>query len=341
MTRASKRDRGRKAPPTPKRTPQDLSQPVERLTWTAGEEDDGLRLDRFLSDRLPWRSRSSIVELLGEEQVLRNGSVVRKKSARVQGGDVVEVLVPPPAEPHRHAQLAEQLAQAVLHDDDDLLAVTKPPGLVVHPVGRIRQDTLIQGLHWLFRHGARREDRDRDGGVVIPRICHRLDKGTSGVLVVAKNRAARSAIQHIFEGRQVEKEYLAVVAGVVEPDSGEVDLPLGPDEEAEIDLLMTVREDGAPSRTTFRVEERFAAASLVRFRIHTGRQHQIRVHARALGHPVWHDLLYGSGPQPGIARQALHAERLAFPHPVSGEPLELRAPLPADLVGLLEELRAG
>ncbi len=348
--RGSQRGRGRRTGVRlPKRVPRDLSAPLEWLRFPVEDPaEEGARLDRYLLARLPWRSRTSIVALLGEEKVRLNGEVVTKKATRLRPGDLVEVEVPPPEEEVRHEALARELEGAILFEDDHLLAVAKPAGLVVHPVGRLRANTLIQGLHWLVRHG-----RPQRPGIEPPilRICHRLDRDTSGVVALAKTAPARSAMGILFEERdQAEKEYVAVVHGRVEQDAGEIDLPLGPDEEAEIELMMTVREDGVPARTSFRVEERFAAATRVRFTIHTGRQHQIRVHARALGHPILCDALYGRGElrwppagagegAPVIARQALHAARLAFPHPITGEALQLEAPLPADMEALLAALR--
>lgn len=333
----------RKKPRLPKRAPRDLSRPVERLVFPVDDpEERGARIDRFLIARLPWRSRASIVALLAEERVRVNGEVVTKKAARVQLGDRVEVEVPPPDEEVRHAEIADRLAAAVLFEDEHLLAVAKPAGLVAHPVGRIRANTLIQGLHWLLRH-------TRGGGdaAPIPRICHRLDRETSGVVVVAKDGRARAGMQAIFEERRAEKEYLALVAGDVSPGVGEIDRPLGPALDAPVDLMMAVREDGVPARTTYRVQERFGVATAVRFQLHTGRQHQIRVHALSIGHPVLCDALYGTpGPWPSsddplLTRQALHAARLAFLHPITGAPVVLEAETPPDLAAALERLRAG
>lgn len=345
--RSAKRGRGkRKGQALPRRTPRDLSLPVEALTWQISEEEDGARLDRFLCERLPWRSRTSVTELLAEGQVTRNEQVATKKATRLKLGDTVSVAVPPPQEEDHHEELGLELARAILHEDDDLLALDKPPGLVVHMVGRIRVNTLIQGLHWLYHHGPR---RPTDGSEPqVPRICHRLDRDTSGVLVLAKNQRARTQLQYAFEGRDdVEKEYLGVVSGRVVQESGTIDLSVGPDDESEIELAMTTRPDGVPARTDFTLLERFGAvATSLRFRIHTGRQHQIRVHARALGHPILLDRLYGDGRQrwpasgePVIARQALHAEHLRLLHPRTAERLALTAPLPADLSALLAGLR--
>jgi 23S rRNA pseudouridine1911/1915/1917 synthase len=220
----------------------------------------------------------------------------------------------------------------------------------MHPVGKVRVNTLIQALHWRFRHGDPRE------AAVVPKICHRLDKDTSGVLLVAKEDRARIKIQEIFERRDVEKEYASVVAGIYAEDAGLIDAPIGPNPSGKVRMEMMVRPDGDPSRTRFQVLERFSpsgglsGASLVRFDLETGRQHQIRVHSASLGHPVFLDVIYGPWEpgarwplegDPWIARQALHARRLAFDHPRTGARLQFVAPIPADMSRLLDELRDG
>lgn len=333
----------RRPPPRPKRVVRDLSVPLERLSWRVGHDEAGDRLDHFVCARLPWRSRNEVHGLIRSGLVTRNGEPLRRKAGHVVLGDQIVLHIPPPLEEAQHEALGRRLADLIIFEDDDLLALAKPAGLIVHPVGRVRVNTLIQGLHWLYRHGP------RQGAHHLPKICHRLDKDTSGVLVLAKAPAARARIQEVFETRAVEKRYEAVVAGLVGPDEGLIDLPIGPDEEAEIHLMMTTRPDGLPSRTRFAVLERLRGGSLeathMRFDIETGRQHQIRVHARAIGHHVLLDPLYGDGrarwpdEAPVIERQALHARRTVLPHPRTGEPLVLEAPLPGDMAALIEGLR--
>jgi 23S rRNA pseudouridine1911/1915/1917 synthase len=343
-----------KRKPSKKRkgAPKDLSRALEELTWDVEETDHKGRLDRFLAERLPWRSRTSIVELLSEGQVKCDGEVVCKKSFRLRAGTRVAVAVPPPEEPERHAELAEALEGAILFEDEHLLALAKPAGLVVHPVGRLRVNTLIQVLHWRFRFGRGKGEEVFGGsapgevGPVVPRVCHRLDRDTSGVIVFAKNAAARTAIQLMIEGDprglgEVRKDYLACVHGAPDPPAGRVDACLGPDPQGAKELQMTLVPGGLLASTTYSLEARSGPFSWVGFRIHTGRQHQIRVHAaQALGCPVLCDTLYGRGESawppdaPVIERQALHARRLRMPHPKTGAPLVIEADLPPDLAAL-------
>ena len=328
----------------PRAPSRDLSVPETEIVYSADEGDVGKRLDRFLDERLPWRSRTTMVRFIEDGRVRVSGELVRRKAKPLRRGDVVVLAVPPPRVEVRHEELARELE--ILHEDEDLLAIAKPAGLIVHPVGKNRFNTLIQALHWRYR----RDPAIRTAGrpPVIPKICHRLDKDTSGVLLVALNDRARARIQEIFEERTVEKEYLAVVSGTLEPEEGLIDRPIGPDPDGKLSTAMCVRPDGDRSRTRFRVLERLPGATAVRFDLETGRQHQIRVHAASLGHPVLLDPIYGPWelgarwPTEGdiiIARHALHARRIALPHPRTGDRLELVAPVPADLRGLIDGLR--
>jgi 23S rRNA pseudouridine1911/1915/1917 synthase len=322
----------------PRRPPRDLSLPPEECRYRVGEDDHRSRLDHFLQKHFPWRSRTVLHDFIANGRVLVAGVPRTRKSARVLEGEVVSVLVPPPPEAVRHEQLARALD--VIYEDDDLVAIAKPAGMIVHPVGKKRVNTLIQALHWRYRRGDA-------GAKVMPKICHRLDRETSGVVVVAKDEKARVRIQEIFEAREVEKEYAAFVRGVVLEEAGRIDRAIGPDPEGRIKTQMTCRPDGLPSATRFQVLERFEGVTFMRFDLETGRQHQIRVHARSIGHPVLLDPLYGDGEprsypevDPVIERHALHARRIKFPHPRTGDALELVAPLPADMAALLERLRS-
>ena len=307
----------------------------------AADDAAGLRLDVWLALRLPSLSRARLQALIDGGHVLVDGRPARA-SARVRKGQaaLVAVPLPVPAEPE-----PEDIDVAVVHEDAHLLVVNKPAGLVVHPGAGTPRGTLVNAL---LRHV---HDLSGVGGVLRPGIVHRLDKGTSGLLVVAKNDETHRALVRQFAGRTVEKEYLALVLGVPPRPGGEIDAPIGRDPVHR--QRMSVRAPrGREARTSWRIEERFDGAALLRVRIHTGRTHQIRVHLASVGHPVAGDALYGGTRTPSsrraaarealasLDRPALHAARLSFGHPASGERLSFEAPLPPELVLLVERLRA-
>jgi 23S rRNA pseudouridine1911/1915/1917 synthase len=323
----------------------DLSRPQEDVRLVVFEPEHGERLDRFLAARLAWKSRTQAQRLVEEGDVTVNGATARKPSQRVYRRDEVLIRVPRPEEPLRH----EEIPLEVVYEDPHVLALAKPAGVVCHPVGKKRYDTLVNALHARYRSADPALD-------IVPRLCHRLDKDTSGVLLVALAPGVRKRMQWIFESKTVVKEYLAVVEGLWERDYDEVDLPIGRARGSPIRIAQGVDlVEGLPSRTIVCVEERFAPAAedagftLVRCSPVTGRQHQIRVHAAARGRPVLGDTMYGSAAlgwggfpagAPVIRRHALHAHRIQLPHPITGEELDLRAPLPADMRALLAHLRA-
>jgi 23S rRNA pseudouridine1911/1915/1917 synthase len=239
----------------------------------------------------------------------------------------------------------EPIPLRVVHEDLSLLVVDKPAGLVVHPGAGTPSGTLVNALL------ARVADLSGIGGVLRPGIVHRLDRGTSGLIVVAKDDESHRALARQFAGRTVEKEYLALVLDSPSRTSGEISLPIGRDP-VHRKKMSTRAPRGREARTSWKLEERFDGAALLRVRIHTGRTHQVRVHLASIGHPVAGDPLYGGTRTPSsrraaarealasLRRPALHAARLAFAHPASGERLTFEAPLPADLAGVLAALRA-
>lgn len=295
----------------------------------------GGRLDRFLATVAPVGSRSRAKHLIEAGRVRVDGRC-RKAADIVRGGWRVEIDLPPPepldVEP-------EPVRLAVLYEDADVLAIDKPPGMVVHPAPGARRGTLVNALvHRLGRlAGVGAPDR--------PGIVHRLDRETSGVLLVARNVAALEGLARQFRARTIEKTYLAVVRGALEPVAGRIDRAIG--RHARDRKRMSVRSPRARSAvTSWRVVERLGGASLVRLAPETGRTHQLRVHLAALGHPIVGDAVYGSrrGGRvglPGVAfpRQALHAETIRFDHPTTGARTLVRAPIPADLRQLLAALR--
>jgi len=319
----------------------DLSQPIREISYVVEPQEAGRRLDTWLQDRITWRSRSDLQRRIMEERVLVDDQPVRK-GTRVRSGQRIRVLVE--QGPCTDSVPIDQIPIRVLFEDRWLIVLDKAPGTVVHPVGRHVMDTVVNALH--VRHHA----GEGVVGDVPPMIVHRLDRETSGVLVLAKDELARKRLGADFENRRVTKRYLAVVSGPVTPTCGTIDLPIGPDRDAEIKLKVACVRDGRPSRTGYEVAAGNDLLSLVRCYPRTGRQHQIRVHLAAIGHPVLCDKLYGTptpvtagmldphAPDPDrvlIDRQALHAERLDFVHPVTGEELVMEAALPADMRALL------
>ena len=307
---------------------------------TVEATDAGGRLDRWLAGKLPELSRARVQGLIEQGAVRVDGRPARA-SARVKAGQRVEVAVPDPAPA---APAPEEIPLRVVHEDARLIVIDKPAGLVVHPGAGTARGTLVNAL--LHRV----KDLSGIGGVLRPGIVHRLDRGTSGLLVAAKDDAAHQDLARQFASRTVEKEYLAVVLGRPRRASGTIDAPIGRDPVHR--KRMSVRAPrGRAARTTYSVEEPLEGAALLRVRIHTGRTHQIRVHLASVGHPIAGDATYGgrrlaATASPRLAealrelgRPALHAARLAFTHPATGERVAFQSPLPDDLARLVERLR--
>ena len=300
-----------------------------RLTVTAGEA--GRRLDHAIHERLPQYSRSRIQEWIRAGRVAVNSAAARASQA-VRAGDVVDVE---PAEPPPLRAAPEDIPLRVLYEDDDLVAIEKPAGMVVHAGAGVHSGTLVNAL--LHRFGA----LSNAGGPMRPGIVHRLDRFTSGVLLVAKQDAAHQALAAQFAGRQVEKTYVALVHGRVAKDTERIERPIARDPKRRI--RMTTRLDrGRAAWSEYRVLRRFAKFTLLEVRIGTGRTHQIRVHLSSLGHPVAGDTLYGAPAkvpgQPPLGRYFLHARRIRFRQPSSGKEIVIESALPAELETWLEGL---
>lgn len=304
------------------------------MTEYVTPEEAGRRLDQWLAARHPERSRSRWQDLIKQGQVLVQGQA-RKANHVLQAGDAVAWTLP---ESRPVTLEAEDIPLDVLYEDADLLVINKPSGLVVHPAPGHDSGTLVNAL---LHHCA---DLQGVGGEKRPGIVHRLDRDTSGALVVAKNETAMNALADQFRNRRVAKEYVALVRGRPARKSGRIATLIG--RSAHDRKKMSVRVTrGREAVSHYEVLEQFAAVALVRVRIETGRTHQIRVHLAHLGHPVLGDATYGrGGPGPlrlQPARQMLHAERLAFHHPRTGQEVRIEAPRPGDFTTLLEALRRG
>ncbi len=307
-------------------------------TFRADRGDDRERIDRVLQRHLADRpdvTRSRIQGWIGEGMVRVNGVPAVKPASRLMTGDVVEVELPPL--PERRATVAQEMPLSVLFEDEHLLAVDKPPGLVVHPTIGHREGTLINALLWYARGWG--EGRR-------PGLVNRLDRGTSGVLLVAKTPAFHGALARSLRRRDAGKEYLAVVYGATLFEQGRVERRILRDP-ADRKRMATSKTEGRDSITLYERMGEGSGLTLLRCRLLTGRTHQIRVHLQSQGWPIVGDPVYGEPRWKGIAesglaalcrdfpRQALHAFRLTFVHPATGAPLEITAPVPEDLGGLL------
>ncbi len=288
----------------------------------------GMRLDTYLAKTFRYRSRTRWAALIREGRILLNGAPARAGQV-LREGDRIEYQRQERPEP------GVSRAWRVIHEDDSILAISKPANLPVHPSGRYFHNTLLTLLL---------AERGESLDAATLRVVHRLDRETSGLILFGKGREAAAALATQFESRQVRKEYLALVHGVPTEDRFSVDAPIGPDLESPVRKAMTVTAAGKPSRTLFRVIRRGNESALLRARPLTGRLHQIRVHLRASGHPIIGDKVYGLDPHLFIRfaagnlsaedrqrlvwrRQALHAARLRFRHPADGRILDLRSPV--------------
>jgi 23S rRNA pseudouridine1911/1915/1917 synthase len=333
------------------------------LAVTAG--DAGRRLDRFLATHLEGVSRSRIQLLLEQGDVLVDGER-RKASLRLRGNESVTVT----GEPHPAPLKAtpEAIALDVVYEDDDLAVVNKPAGMMVHAGAGQSEDarsrgTLVNALLHRF------QSLSSTGGALRPGIVHRLDKATSGLIVVAKNDRAHAALAGMFSGRKIGKTYIALVHGAPARERGTISAAVGRDPVRRTRMTAKPTENSRSAVSHYevlrRMETRFGRFTLVKVRIETGRTHQIRVHMASIGHPVVGDTLYGAAGQlteasnsgaPGLqgraankadperlrlGRNFLHAAALAFAHPLTGRQLELEAPLPAELEAFLERIEAG
>jgi 23S rRNA pseudouridine1911/1915/1917 synthase len=306
-------------------------------TLTVTEESDGLRLDRFLTSVIPGQSRSQIQRLIRDGSV-RIGSRPAKANHRVSTGSEIVVEV---SEASEATPSPQDLPLPILYEDADVVVVDKPAGMVVHPAAGHASGTLVNAL---LHHV---DDLSGIGGEKRPGIVHRLDRGTSGLMVVAKNDAAHQELSRQFHDREVEKEYIALVWGVVQAGR-RIDAPIGRDPGDRKKMSARARRSREAVTRIVRAESLGPVLTLASIAIHTGRTHQIRVHLSAIGHPIVGDSLYGGvrrkvpgdvRPVGQLERPFLHAGHLVFTHPADGRRMDFASPLPDDLQRILDELR--
>ena len=309
----------------------------ETLTFTIGPEQTGLRLDAFLASQIEGWSRARLQKLIEAEDVLVNGKPA-KSSHKLREHDELEVELTTPT---TTSFTPEAIPIEIVHEDDTLVVVNKPAGLVVHPAAGIQSGTLANALAYHFQQLP-------NASSVRPGIVHRLDRDTSGLLVVAKTESVLENLSDQFRARTVYKSYVALVHGRVQSDSGRIEQPLARDPSNR--TRMAVVRGGRSALSIYRVNRRFNRFTLLDVELKTGRTHQIRVHLAWIKHPVVGDETYGGGRDNTIqdpklksqirnlGRHFLHAEKLAFTHPATNERVQFQSPLPAELSNLLMEI---
>jgi len=313
----------------------------QKYCFKVPEESAGQRLDAFLVMQLPEFSRATLQRLVDDGHVQLDGNKPRS-SAKLRGGEQITLLVPPPAPA---VPLAEDIPLTVLYEDHDLIVINKPAGMTVHPGAGTDSGTLVNAL---LGHC---DDLSGIGGELRPGIVHRLDKGTSGVLVAAKNDTAHRSLSEQFAAHSIKRLYWALIYGSPQEDTGKVSNIIGRHPSDRLRMSGKARH-GKEATTNWRVLERFSAASLVQLRLETGRTHQIRVHLTEANMPLLGDPLYPDGGRfnnlkdtrlkgliSHLGRQALHARVLGFIHPLSGQYLEFTSEPPEDFSTVLEYLR--
>jgi len=311
---------------------------AERIELVVAAEGAGVRLDRFLATQLPEMSRTHIQTLMEVGRVLVDGAAM-KPSHKVEEGSIVVIDVPPASVP---GVQAENIPLDVLYEDADIAVINKPAGMIVHPGAGEDTGTLVAAL---LHHFGGADGLSTIGGVLRPGIVHRLDKETSGVIVIARNDAAHEKLVEEFQARTVDKTYIALLHGKMKGESGSIDLPVARDLNRRA-RMTSRRREGREARTDWKTRLHLDGFTLIEAGLHTGRTHQIRVHFSTFGCPVVGDTLYGAPKQervagallPPLERNFLHSARIAFTHPRTGERMRFRAPIAPELVDYLHLL---
>lgn len=291
---------------------------------------DNMRLDAYIASKYDTLSRNMIQNLLESGNILVNGTI-KKVSYKVKLGDKIEITIPKARELNIKP---EKIPVDVVFEDKDIIVVNKPKGLVVHPANGNPDGTLVNAIMNLCKGSL-----SGIGGEIRPGIVHRLDKDTSGLLIVAKNDLAHINMSNQIKDRKVKKIYIALVKGIVEEDEATINMPIG--RSTKDRKKMAVRKDGKEAVTHFKVLKRYSKYTLLEVKIDTGRTHQIRVHMAEIGHPVVGDMVYSNGKNEfGIEGQMLHAKSLDFKHPVTSKEMHLEAELPQYFKDVLNKLDA-
>ena len=314
-----------------------MSKTPETIQFNISDNNEGTRLDLVLSAGLEDYSRSFIQKLFAGGLIQVNGEECREKKRKCKVGDVVTIQVPPPS---KLEVTPENIPLDIVYEDEDVLVVNKPAGMVVHPAPGNYSGTLVNAL---MHHCG--DQLSSINGVIRPGIVHRIDKDTSGLLMVAKNDRAHSSLSRQLSEHSITRKYNAIVYSNIREDEGTVDAPIGRNPENR--LKNSVIREGAPGSagarhavTHYRVLERFGNFTLIEAVLETGRTHQIRVHMSYIKHPLLGDELYGpSRNKQGAKRQMLHARVLGFVHPATGKYMEFSSPLPEDFGKILDNLR--
>lgn len=285
-----------------------------------------VRLDVYITDKYKDLSRTMVQKLIEEGSIKVNGNI-KKLSYKVQLNDEISICIPKAKETDLKPQ---EIPIEVVYEDDDIIVVNKPKGLVVHPANGNPDGTLVNAIMAMCK-----ESLSGIGGELRPGIVHRLDKDTSGLLIVAKNDKAHINMSEQIKNRQVTKKYIALVRGVIQEDDATIDMPIG--RSTKDRKKMAVTKSGKQAVTHFKVLKRYPKYTLLEVKIDTGRTHQIRVHMAEIGHPVVGDMVYSNGKNDfGIQGQMLHAKSLDFKHPITGKQMHLEAELPQYFKSILE-----
>ena len=299
----------------------------ETVRLTAADDAAGSRIDKYISDNIAELTRSAVQGLLSKESVLVNGKSV-SKNYKLRSGDEVTVEIP---EPEPMDAVPEDIPLEIVYEDSDLLVVNKPKGMVVHPAHGNYTGTLVNAL--LHHCG---DSLSGINGVIRPGIVHRIDKNTSGLLIVAKNDAAHLQLAEQIKAHSFTREYEAVAVGAFKEPSGTVDAPIGRHKTDRKKMCVT-QENSRNAVTHYEVLKQYGGYAHVRLRLETGRTHQIRVHLAYIGHPVLGDDVYGK-PYKGLEGQCLHARKIGFIHPSTGEYMEFSSELPEYFQAVLRKL---